>query len=306
MLAVITGCNVGKNKQYINSRLNIIFCLQKRSPTLNRYIKQTTTCHGEKGHIFKPTVTIQTPSEVQEETTTIHSRSTFNQYQKNIQIDSSSNIELYLESTKKLVASLINQTLKPKSNKESNTDPDNNIKQQADAEVAGDEIPCKDIETIFASKTFVDNSDVDVEIQTFPNPTQILHFTGHHEITACIQNVKPKPTTSHVPALSREAFKLPHPSTAGTNVLSVIAIGGFENGRQFVHRFIPSTNCWDVLTVLPEPRHHQAITAMQHILYVAGGLDVNTMVRFLRIIKSYTIHIHAICLIETKRQFMVF
>lgn len=162
-----------------------------------------------------------------------------------------------------MVASLICQTLNPKT--KSNND----------------EMPCKDIETIYESNNFVDNSDADGE--SHRETSKILRYTGHQE-TSILRSVeaKSKPAAKRqLPVLPRDALRLPsgmNHKTDGLNDLFVIAIGGLDSDRQLVHRFVPSTNRWNVLAALPEPRRHHSVTALQHVLYVAGGQNINSLV----------------------------
>lgn len=188
-------------------------------------------------------------------------------------IERNTNKELDLESTRKLIASLISQTMKTKNKTQSENEPVNKIDKSPNVEDISDNIPCKDIDTIFTSNTFTESSDLDVEIQGASK--QILRFTCHPERFPRPEDLKPKPKR-RLPVLSRIFFKLPH--TSDVNELCVIAVGGLECNRQLLHRFVPSKDRWDVWSALPEPRHRHALTALQHVVYFAGGVDMKSLV----------------------------
>lgn len=74
---------------------------------------------------------------------------------------------------------------------------------------------------------------------------------------------------------------LPHRSgnnADGMIEFNVIVIGGLDGHRQLLHRFVPSTGHWDVLSAMPEPRRRHSITALQQFVYVAGGKDMQSLV----------------------------
>lgn len=185
--------------------------------------------------------------------------------------------ELDLDSTRKLVASLMMGQHTPKLIP--------STQHNSELTFDTDHVPCKDVETLFESSTFVDHSDVDAINDAAS--CKILRFTG----PTSPESGPPQPRTTErrkplerrlLPVVNRGALKLPlvpanHP---GMIDLCVIAIGASTNGRQLVHRFVPAANQWDVVSALPDARHHNSMVALQHVLYVAGGKDVKQSVCF--------------------------
>lgn len=177
--------------------------------------------------------------------------------------------ELDFESTKTLVASIIdaqlNQSSVPSLAKPAE-------KKIVHNQLDHDEIPCKDVETLYQSTTFVESSD----LEELTRPTQVLRYTGR---------VQPNPQKRHLPVLPLNAFRWPPfgkslPSQPGLTEMCLIAIGGLasEGGRQPVHRFSPSTNQWQVVSAMPDSRQNHSTVVLQHMVYVAGGMDIKQSV----------------------------